>query len=100
MSRQVLAGVRHIGKRLPQETSGLVQRVTLEPVRSSEIVVEVFPDVAREHAADIEDHRFRRHYLVTPMSASGSQVASSGNAVMIARQRSIMRKKGSDASAT
>ena len=78
-----------------------MQRVTIEPVRSSEIVVQVFPDVAREHAADIEDHRFRRHYfLVTPMSASGSQVASSGNAVMIARQRSIMRKKGSDASAT
>jgi peptidoglycan/xylan/chitin deacetylase (PgdA/CDA1 family) len=36
----------------------------------------------------------------TPISLSGSQVASSGNAVMSAMQSTIMKKNGSDASAT
>ena len=42
----------------------------------------------------------RDHFLVTPTSQSGSQVASSGNTVMMARQRIIMKKNGSEASAT
>jgi peptidoglycan/xylan/chitin deacetylase (PgdA/CDA1 family) len=42
----------------------------------------------------------RRYFLATPMSVSGSQVASSGNAVMSTMQRTIMKKNGSEASAT
>jgi peptidoglycan/xylan/chitin deacetylase (PgdA/CDA1 family) len=40
------------------------------------------------------------HRRVTPSSASGSQVASSGNTVMMAMQASIRKKKGSEAAAT
>lgn len=40
------------------------------------------------------------HFRVTPTSVSGSQVASSGNTVTSAMQSTIMKKKGSDASAT
>jgi protein-tyrosine-phosphatase/predicted ATP-grasp superfamily ATP-dependent carboligase len=40
------------------------------------------------------------HFRVTPTSVSGSQVASSGNTVITAIQSTIMKKKGSDASAT
>lgn len=40
------------------------------------------------------------HRRVAPSNASGSQVASSGNAVMIAMQASIKKKKGSEAAAT
>lgn len=40
------------------------------------------------------------YFLATPMSVSGSQVASSGNTVMRAMQSTIMKKKGSEASAT
>jgi peptidoglycan/xylan/chitin deacetylase (PgdA/CDA1 family) len=42
----------------------------------------------------------RNHFLATPMSVSGSQVASSGNTVMSAMHTTIMKKKGSEASAT
>jgi len=42
----------------------------------------------------------RDHFLVTPTSASGSQVASSGNKVMSAIHSTIMKKNGSEASAT
>lgn len=42
----------------------------------------------------------RRYFLPTPMSTSGSQVASPGNAVITAMQTSIMKKNGSDARAT
>ena len=51
-------------------------------------------------APDVLGEVDRAHFFVTPTSASGSQVASSGNAVMIAMQASIMRKNGSEASAT
>ena len=40
------------------------------------------------------------HRRVAPSSASGSQVASSGNTVMIAMQASIRKKNGKDAAAT
>jgi hypothetical protein len=42
----------------------------------------------------------RDHFLVTPTSASGSQVASSGNTVISAMHSTIMKKNGSEASAT
>ena len=42
----------------------------------------------------------RDHFFATPTSQSGSQVASSGNTVMMTRQRIIMKKNGSEASAT
>jgi peptidoglycan/xylan/chitin deacetylase (PgdA/CDA1 family) len=42
----------------------------------------------------------RAHFLATPISQSGNQVASSGNTVMSAMQSTIMKKKGSEASAT
>jgi len=42
----------------------------------------------------------RDHFFATPISASGSQVASSGNAVMMARHSTIMKKNGSEARAT
>jgi peptidoglycan/xylan/chitin deacetylase (PgdA/CDA1 family) len=42
----------------------------------------------------------RDYFLVTPTSASGSQVASSGNTVITAMQSTIMKKNGSEASAT
>lgn len=40
------------------------------------------------------------HRRVAPSNASGSQVASSGNTVMITMQASIRKKKGNDAAAT
>jgi peptidoglycan/xylan/chitin deacetylase (PgdA/CDA1 family) len=40
------------------------------------------------------------YFFVTPISQSGSQVASSGNTVMSAMHSTIMKKKGSEASAT
>jgi peptidoglycan/xylan/chitin deacetylase (PgdA/CDA1 family) len=40
------------------------------------------------------------HFLATPISASGSQVASPGNAVMTTMHTSIMKKNGSEARAT
>jgi len=40
------------------------------------------------------------YFFATPTSASGSQVASSGNAVISAMHSTIMKKKGSEASAT
>jgi peptidoglycan/xylan/chitin deacetylase (PgdA/CDA1 family) len=40
------------------------------------------------------------YFRVTPTSVSGSQVASSGNTVMRAMQSTIMKKNGSEASAT
>jgi peptidoglycan/xylan/chitin deacetylase (PgdA/CDA1 family) len=42
----------------------------------------------------------RAHFLATPTSQSGSQVASSGNTVMMARHSTIMKKNGSEARAT
>ncbi len=42
----------------------------------------------------------RAHFFATPISQSGSQVASSGNSVMSAMHSTIMKKKGSEASAT
>ena len=42
----------------------------------------------------------RDHFLVTPTSASGSQVASSGNKVISAIHSTIMKKNGREASAT
>lgn len=42
----------------------------------------------------------RDHFLVTPSSASGNQVTSSGNSVSSAIKTSIMTKKGSEATAT
>ena len=42
----------------------------------------------------------RDYFLVTPTKASGSQVASSGNAVISAMHSTIMKKNGSEASAT
>jgi peptidoglycan/xylan/chitin deacetylase (PgdA/CDA1 family) len=42
----------------------------------------------------------RDHFLVTPTSVSGSQVASSGNSVISAMHSTIMKKNGSEASAT
>ena len=42
----------------------------------------------------------RDHFFVTPTSQSGSQVASSGNTVMMARHSTIMKKNGSEARAT
>jgi peptidoglycan/xylan/chitin deacetylase (PgdA/CDA1 family) len=47
-------------------------------------------------------HRAPRgdYFFVTPTSASGSQVASSGNTVISPMHSTIMKKKGSEASAT
>lgn len=42
----------------------------------------------------------RNYFFVTPTSASGSQVASSGNTVISAMHSTIMKKNGSEASAT
>lgn len=42
----------------------------------------------------------RDHFLVTPSSASGSQVAIDGNATTTSNARTIMQKKGIEASAT
>ena len=42
----------------------------------------------------------RDYFAPAPRSRSGSQVASPGNAAMMAMQTSIMKKKGSDARAT
>jgi peptidoglycan/xylan/chitin deacetylase (PgdA/CDA1 family) len=42
----------------------------------------------------------RDYFFVTPTRASGSQVASSGNAVISAMHSTIMKKNGSEASAT
>jgi peptidoglycan/xylan/chitin deacetylase (PgdA/CDA1 family) len=42
----------------------------------------------------------RPYLTVTPSAESGSQVASSGNSVLLARQSTIMKKNGSEASAT
>lgn len=42
----------------------------------------------------------RGYFAPAPMSRSGSQVASAGNAVMSAMQTSIIKKKGTDARAT
>jgi peptidoglycan/xylan/chitin deacetylase (PgdA/CDA1 family) len=42
----------------------------------------------------------RDHFTVTPTSASGSQVASCGNNVIRAMHSTIMKKNGSEASAT
>jgi protein-tyrosine phosphatase len=44
--------------------------------------------------------RLQDYLRVTPTSVSGSQVASSGNTVISAMQSTIMKKKGSEASAT
>jgi len=46
-------------------------------------------------------HTLHKDYFFdTPISVSGSQVASSGNSVMSAMQTTIMKKNGSEASAT
>jgi peptidoglycan/xylan/chitin deacetylase (PgdA/CDA1 family) len=42
----------------------------------------------------------RNYFFVTPTRVSGSQVASSGNTVMSAMHSTIMKKNGSEASAT
>jgi hypothetical protein len=58
----------------------------------------LFEQVAAGEGRDLEAPAC--HFLVTPISVSGSQVARAGNAVMMAMHTSIIRKKGSDASAT
>jgi protein-tyrosine-phosphatase len=59
-------------------------------------------EVVRAIRAGVEGLRrwLDDYFLVTPTSVSGSQVASSGNAVMSAMQSTIMKKNGSEAKAT
>ena len=49
---------------------------------------------------DTQPVKARDYFFVTPISVSGSQVASSGNKVISAMHTTIMKKNGSEASAT
>ena len=55
---------------------------------------------ARLAPVPVRARRPQRYFLVTPISLSGSQVASSGKTVMSAMHSTIMKKNGSEARAT
>ena len=91
----------NVSEGLPQEAARFLKLASVQAVARGQVVEHVFPDVARQYAAHIEDHGLRFHYFfVTPSSASGSQVAMAGKAITTTSATTIMQKNGIAASAT